>query len=391
MNIPIVTENGTLSNNYYKVPVNYQLSSDGDIKDPTYEQEVDRAALYKLQQNYLYDVTLLVDKAGSTTPKTAVALSTNYTIADWTTRDVVVNVEGFNFIYVKNTDITLPNSTSYTTTFQSSTPDVTISDITVNGVQTDNNTTDISISATSGTKAGNIVINSPLPTNFVAKEITFIVRNGAGSTQKVTVTQYPALYIGSHTSMETPGGSQGQDNKKMYIISSFVADFSTLPDPDEFDENFTHLDPEPDLGASYASYIRSSAVLGYPTTDTQGATIDSDENNRRMSPQFMLASQYGVTVASDYATAREHCIDYVERDSTTGQSYSDWRIPTLAETYMIDVLQNIRIAEVKRILEGSYYWSARGSQSVKFMDPRVGGTNSNYTNASVRCVRDVKN
>lgn len=49
--------------------------------------------------------------------------------------------------------------------------------------------------------------------------------------------------------------------------------------------------------------------------------------------------------------------------------------PTLAEVYLIDVLQNIKAAEVKKILEGSWYWSARASATVQFMDPRVGGGN----------------
>lgn len=63
-------------------------------------------------------------------------------------------------------------------------------------------------------------------------------------------------------------------------------------------------------------------------------------------------------------------------------------MPTLAEVYLIDVLQNIKVAEVKKILEGSWYWSARASSAVQFMDPRVGNTNSfNALHSSVRCVR----
>ncbi len=77
----------------------------------------------------------------------------------------------------------------------------------------------------------------------------------------------------------------------MYIMNSFVADFSTLPNPDEFDEDFgsgySHYAANPALGASYASYIRDNAVLGYPLTDSEHAAIDTEENNRRISPHFM--------------------------------------------------------------------------------------------------------
>ena len=181
----------------------------------------------------------------------------------------------------------------------------------------------------------------------------------------------------------------------MFIINSFVADFSSLPDPDEFDEDFgtgyTHYAPNPTLGVSYASYIREHAVLGYPRVDADGNTIDSEENNRRISPRFMLASQHGATAAGNYVVARDKCNTYVERDSTTGETYSDWRMPTLAEIYMIDILQNIRLSDVKKILEGGWYWSSRMSGAVNFMDPRVGNAaTSGELYAAVRCVRDVK-
>lgn len=395
VNIPATGPDGTeYAQNYYKVPVNFRLPSD-DTANPSEEQEAERDAIYRLERNHLYDITVLVDQPGSSTPETAVEISANYVIKDWTTKEVLVSVEGFNFIYVEHTDIKLPNSSQFTTTFQSSTPDVEISDITVNGDAITNGEEGVTINCSQGVKTGDIVIYSTLPENFVAKEIAFTVKNGVGLTQKVTVVQYPALYIGSDISADAPGGSQGQNNNKMFIIGSFVADFSSLPDPDEFDESFeagyTHYAANPALGKSYAEYIRNNAVLGYPLTDSNGVTIDTDENNRRISPRLMLASQHGVTTSDSYLNSRDKCTAYVENDATTNETYSDWRMPTLAEVYLIDVLQNIKVAEVKKILEGSWYWSARASSTVQFMDPRVGDTPSfNPLHSSVRCVRDVK-
>lgn len=386
INVPLKDAQGAVyMQNYYKVPVNYRLDASG----------TDNPSLYRLERNNLYDITVMIDKQGATTPEAAVALNANYIIRDWTTKQILVEVEGVHFIYVQDTKITLPNNTDFTTVFQSSSPDVTIGNITVNEAAIANGSQGVNITWTPNAKSGNIHIHSSLPVNFVAKEITFTVSNGAGRTQEVSVSQYPALYIGSDISADAPGGSQGQNNKKMYVMSSFVADFSTLQNPDEFDEDFgsgyTHYAPDPDLGASYATYIRDNAVLGYPLTDSEGATIDTDENNRRMSPLLMLASQHGVTAAGSYSDSRQKCIDYVERDATTGETYSDWRMPTQAEIYMIDVLQNTRVCEVKGILEGNYYWSARATSAVLFMDPRVGsGTAFGPQHASVRCVRDVR-
>lgn len=372
------------AHNYYRIPVNYRLPLD--------ENDESMDAFYKLQRNYLYDISVTVDTVGSPDPETAVELTTQYKIMDWTTKDVLVSVEGINFLYVEDTRITMPNSTKYTTTFQSSTP-VTIGNIKVNGKAPAAN--EVNIEWNKSAKAGNIVINSTLPNNFVAKTVTFSVTNESGLTQNVQVEQYPALYIGYDISLDAPDGSQGQNNKKMFIINSFVADFSSLPDPDEFDEDFgtgyTHFAPDPVLGASYTSYIRANAVLGYPRIDADGNTIDSEENNRRISPRFMLASQHGATASGNYVVAKDKCNTYVERDSTTGETYSDWRMPTLAEIYMIDILQNIRLSDVKKILEGGWYWSARQSGAVQFMDPRVGNiASSGALRASVRCVRDVK-
>ena len=382
--IPVKNDVLGYVHSYYRIPVNYRLSASDDseaVKD-----------LYKLQRNCLYDISVLVDRLGAPNPEGAVELTTQYTIQDWTTKDVLVAVEGIDFLYVEDTRITMPNSTKYTTTFQSSTP-VVISDIQVNGKPSDGSGE--SIEWTKDAKSGTIVINSVLPNNFVSKELTFTVTNESGMKQDVRVEQYPALYIGYDISADAPGGSEGQNNNKMFIINSFVADFSTLPDPDEFDEDFgtgyTHFAANPALGASYASYIRSNAVLGYPRTDSEGNTIDTEENNRRISPRFMLASQHGTTTADIYVLSRDKCSSYVERDETTGETYSDWRMPTLAELYMIDILQNIRLCEVKKILEGGWYWSARQEKAVDFMDPRV-GTNPGFNGvrASVRCVRDVK-
>lgn len=395
MNIPATGPDGKeYVQNYYKVPVNFRLPADNPA-DPTPDQEAQRKALYKLQRNHLYDITILIDKPGSTVPESAVLVSANYAVKNWSTKDILVTVEGFNYIYVDQTIISMPNRTTFTTTFQSSTPDVEITDITVNGKAISNGDEGVEITCSQGVKSGKIEINSSLPIHFVAKEITFTVKNGAGLTQEVVATQYPALYIRSDISADEPGGSQGQDNNKMYVIGSFVADFSSLPDPDEFDEkfegNYTHYAPNPELGREYAEYIRNNAVFGYPLIDADGATIDTEENNRRVSPRLMLASQYGTTTADSYNNSKDKCIKYVESDSSTNETYSDWRMPTLAEVYLIDVLQNIRVAEVKRILEGKWYWSARSASTVEFMDPRVGNTpNFNPLNAAVRCVRDVK-
>lgn len=395
VNVPVKDASNVLYPlNYYKVPVNYRLPDD-DNSTHTPEEEAARRALYKLERNRLYDIIAAIDKLGSLTPTTAVTLNANYTIQDWTTKEVLVAVENVNFIYVKDKDIKMPNTTAFITTFQSSTPDVQITDIKVNGVASTNGSNGVTITWTAAAKSGNITINSVLPNTFTPKTITFTVKNSANLTQSVTVTQYPPIYLSADLSGDVPAGDDGQNNRNMYVTTTLVPNYSAIPNPDEFDEVFpsgyTHYAPNPALGISYADYIRANAILGYPLLDANGATIDSNENNRRISPNFMLASQYGTTTGADYIASKTKCDVYSEKDATTAQTYSDWRMPTLAELYMIDILQNIKLSQVKKILEGQYYWSARSSQAVTFMDPRVGNSSVwGPYNAAVRCVRDVK-
>lgn len=395
INVPVRNTAGTVYPlNYYKVPVNYRLSAVNNTP-PSADEEAARQALYKLERNRLYDVLAVIDKLGSTSPTTAVTLNANFTIQDWTTKEVLVAVDGINFIYVKDKTISLPNMTSFTTTFQSSTADVQVTNITVDGTVITNNTNGVNITWTASAKSGNITITSTIPNNFAPRTITFTVKNGSNLTQQVTVSQYPPIYLSADISANVPGGSDGQTNNRMYIMTSLVPNLSTLPNPDEFDEDFgtgyTHYAPNPTLGISYADYIRANAILGYPQTDSNGATIPTDENNRRVSPRFILASQYGVTSGASYVASQAKCDVYSESDATTGLTYTDWRMPTLAELYMIDILQNIKLSQVKKILEGPYYWSARPSSAVKFMDPRVGsGSTYDQYNAAVRCVRDMK-
>ena len=158
INVPVKDADGnTTTQNYYKIPVNYRLSdgSTGQTEN-----------LYKLERNRLYDIRVNIDKKGDTYPHSAVPLNAGYTIQDWSTHEVLVSVEGINFIYVKDTKISMPNSTQFTTTFQSSTPDVEIQKITVNGVSVSNGRKEITITATPNVKSGNItclLYTSPSP------------------------------------------------------------------------------------------------------------------------------------------------------------------------------------------------------------------------------------
>lgn len=345
-----------------------------------------------------------------------------WTLSDWKVRERNVTVEIIQpaFLVVADLEMTMPNITSVSTTFQSSSV-IKITDVKVtNGSANQKLNVTFVPAASSGSggdswsdsNSGTIKIDSELPINFVPKQITFTVINKEGISQDVIIDQYPPLYITSHTTGSSVSGSDGQNNDQMYIFKSLIADYSDFPVPDEFDEKngngkkHKHEATHPELGVEYVDYIRANANLAFPSVGDDYQTVDTDNNNMLISPHFMLASQAGTVGRLYYDDAVNRCKNYTEKDKTNNNvAYSDWRMPTLAELYVIDILQNVKRCDVKSILEGEYYWSSRKDDpkkgikfykdadgAVRFMDARLpdGDKDSFYYNTYVRCVRDIK-
>ncbi|MDH6344215.1 hypothetical protein M2480_003130 [Parabacteroides sp. PFB2-12] len=355
---------------------------------------------------YLYDVFASIDV------KTKNILF-NYQIIDWIDRMMGVHIIPIYYLQVKDLEISMPNLTNSSTTYQSSSnafivegsvkvyKQVGIDDF----EEDDDHNIQITLTGQDGTTtSGDILITGDVPGNFVPRKIEFVVRNLNGLEQKVVVMQYPPLYITFEKSGSTGEGSSGQTNYNYYKFTSLVANFSAFPYPDEFNEKVTyrsgsqtitwgdgvndHSTARKEDGYLYTDYIRENAKTGYPILDESGYVIDSEENNRLVSPNFMLASQAGVISNNTYNNHRDRCKSYSEKDAA-GNTLSGWRMPTLAELYLIDIMQNYKACIVKRILEGSSYWSANQDDGpVMFMDYRVQDGTS--TRGSVRCVRDIK-
>lgn len=391
---------------------------------------IDNAKLAQgLCHGTLYNIT------GNIDVKTRL-INFNWEILPWSTtvREVSVDIIKPKFLVVKDTEMTMPNVTSISTTFSSSSP-VRISNIVVT-----NGTRYVNIESTITPSAGNngdITIKSELPINFVPKYISFTVTNEDGLSQQVKIEQYPPLYIYNYVSKNDADAGNGQKNSNMYVFKSLVADYTSVKDPLEVSEDwrkfgtdnrgnpYNHMGEESDRlnkGANMAKYIRDHAVLGYPELEevyyekvysihdgvdksvdyrgvkSKGVAINSDvlctkqtvDNNYRISPHFVLASQNGANSGMDYAKAREFCAGYIEHDRSgffTDHKYGSWRVATKAELFLIDILQNTTECDVKEILEGRFYNCAI-LEFADFMDPRV-NQNDNGTR-SVRCVRDIK-
>lgn len=421
INVPLENK----SNNYYRIPVNYRLPVDIDKVDPS-----DASYLYRMDRNFIYDVTVLIDKEGSDIPEHAVTLDCGYTIRDWAGKNKIVVIDVGQWLWVKDDVLYMNNKDEIFTKFDSSASDLTytITDVKIYEEDTEWPYKQTGMSVTITPKnTGDIKIGSPIPDNFVAKEFKVTVSSATvGKSVTIQVYQFPPLYVSHATTAETWTDGNNQDTKSMFIFTSLLPDLSTLPIPDD---NNRHSGENNDynyykengtdklrwnLRTTYVNYL-ATAAFGYPqtttsvienfyTTGTVGSTNagnlinkkvevlttkTSDENNKLVSPRFMLASQAGMNASNqtDYATEVDFCQRYMERDDK-GTTYGPgcWRVPTKAELMLIDVLQNIKKCEVKDILEGGAYWNATKKVLV-MLDPRTGYY---YDKGAVRCVRDIK-
>ncbi len=134
-------------------------------------------------------------------------------------------------------------------------------------------------------------------------------------------------------------------------------------------------------------------TLAVPALNSEGYTDPSEENNRLVSPAFMLASQLGAvqpteffeqTENSDEFNAKDQCLHYVEVD-TDGIEYRDWRLPTEAELEIIMKFQYADGSVMDEVLAGQYYWAASGNS---VYNERA--TNTDSSIPAIRCIRDVK-
>lgn len=83
------TENGETVYGYYKIPVNYRLPENND--DENIKPE-DYLYLYRLQRNYIYDITVTIDRAGGTESVPVDLPSLKYHVAKWVSYEIEVPV-----------------------------------------------------------------------------------------------------------------------------------------------------------------------------------------------------------------------------------------------------------------------------------------------------------
>lgn len=232
-------------------------------------------------------------------------------------------------------------------------------------------------------------------------------------TEDITVTQYPANYIvreqNSYYDSEDPtadktgsvfvngdgpatngygdfGGCYGiyggetNSNPNRYIIKTSVLSTNDLIIGDPRVNEIDYLgDSDYEWSAEGKDMYSTSNrhLTNYYPTDRTTYTTDM------ISPEFMIASSYGVCQSENYQTMQRRCASYQEDGYPAGR----WRMPTAAELEYITNLSAKKVIPKLFEDDNETYWCAHGSATINGTMVTIKETaNGNH---AVRCVYDT--
>lgn len=300
------------------------------------------------RRNNYYEVNITLNRPGAIAESTPVDLEdVYYSVIDWNEVDIYVGGDdkpkylmvNEEYMEMRNVEVD-----SKTLEFASSSPvTITVKDIYYYdkfGVKT---TVSPAITGTTEADvlAGNITVNSPLPTNQTIRYFTLVVTNEDGITREVQVAQYPLEYITNTLSTYSyrsdflssngdPAGtatgnhyenrssysrfsvnysngthSYESDNSgffvSKYVNSTYTSGNSQgLSDVNYYTARSTGNFNDPYNARMYHIQIMASSgdyVLGRPKI-TDGITDDGEDNAKLVSPSFMIASRLGTLTTS---------------------------------------------------------------------------------------------
>ena len=232
--------------------------------------------------------------------------------------------------------------------------------------------------------------------------------DNASYNETIKITQYPMIVIkadpnsvpnekgGVWVNNSNQKGNNGyyggvhgltgnNKNPNRYIISVSALDTGSeyiIGDPREPTVNnlSTNFANAPTM--RYEGDTQNRRLKYYHRTD------ETSKTSAMISPQFMIASSYGVTSDVSKANARRRCATYQEDGYPAGR----WRLPTQAE---IQYIVQLSAWKVIPTLFGTTdsdteakYWSANGAVIVKAKSGTVTST-TDTDNGPVRCVYDT--
>lgn len=433
-----------LSANYYKIKVGNQNNSTNQ---------------FLIARNTLYRINITVDIPGTTEWEDPTELEAGFSIYPWGEEGIDIDGGGnMHYLMLSEDAISFSNTNENMTVEYLSSSEISsvvISDVywlnsSGEKIYYKNYSSLTSYMPEAKAENGHIHITSKLPGNNAPKHFTVTVTNKNGDQESFTVVQYPLEYItfeeGWYSSMDELWNYRYELNKSPgahNCTKSYTRDRSSTPywyskvskgNHQTYNYSWTSATRKRedryntfDNNRMYHVQITRTSddhVIAVPEINPEtGWTDSSKENNKKVSPSFMLASQLGGlkeflphgdkvnaedgnTYYEGYIDAANHCKDYIEVKAD-GTIYDDWRLPTLAELQIIAKYQyapspdgypsdndNKPIAPVLTDTSNGY-WSATGNDILKPQNRQspyytIVNPNNSRGRATIRCVRDVK-
>ena len=312
---------------YYRIPVNYRKALG----------EVTEDMLHKLERNHLYDVLTSIEVLGSLNEDTPVDITSNIAITPW---NLIEAVDGellkAQYLEVYDKYPIMADVDEVSIPYASSLPvDIKIESVwyeyydqrgvhyrreysqkesklyKINGTKTEDeskrrtNTSDwdgiVITPSADYLSNGVITIQHPVPVNYIPYHIEFTVKQQGGNlSQVVHVLQYPNRYV---TGERSKGFRNGREQyvdkngnmKPVYadfryhstigIFGKYQGEKRISPQINEVNFKITTVVP------------REGERIGSPV-DSKGRTKTDHMSNQLISPQFIIASQHGMTLYS---------------------------------------------------------------------------------------------
>ena len=353
------TANNFSRNYYYRIPLNYRLGNEST----------------RIRRNHLYEIDVDISEIGNISGEVPIELASSVTVKTWKEQDLIhAYLNKADFLVVKENSIIMTNTNSHKVEYISNTPVCLPNQVTASFTGYDqsgkefsgipNTIPTVQFEESKGKK--HIIINSPVPTNYVPLKIEFTIENEAKLKEKIKIIQYPAKYI-------TANKSNGE---------YYTSNINNGPTPGNH-TNFNLFKVTTTLGDD-------NEIIGDPT-DNSGNTKGDAESNKIISPQFIIGSQYGVTQLTSYNNAKRHCANYYEDQYGPNQTMGgQWRIPTKAELEYINRLQKNTNSAVKELFKGEAYWAAEEFYYYNFLKDSWSSNSLNIIRAAhIRCVYDI--
>lgn len=439
MNIPYTDgSQGDLYQNYYKIPVRISNT----------------AADLCLKRNTVYTINVTVDRVGNQEIDQPKELTPTLSIAPWGNEEIAVGGESYKYLVVSEDEIEMHNvADTAVTFFSSSAVEVTLE----SAYYVDKYGTEVSLKESASwysvdydTSAlfGKLKIHSDIPKIVTARYITLKVTNLDDMEKTINIIQYPLEYISGVPGLysyveqyinkegdtvkvngEWPNnlaemysedirkGLDGHIGTNPYMKSKFYwesviyrIDYSYKAGT--YDPLYVTANTPADNNRMYLVQISSTSeqyTVARPKmtgTGVGSVTALGEENNRLVSPTFMLASNLGNIGDVNWAKAQDNCKYYVEysiytidkADRLNGKTYDeyghrrfdDWRLPTYAELQIIAGYQTTQSEVMDKVLTDDYYWAADTNTYLKTNQPTVEEIpSSTGSDGKVRCIRDV--